>query len=190
MRAFRKLKQCFTKDHYARTGQTLSPSEIIRDLVFNPGYRAVAYYRISLWLKTIRFPRYVCVLLSRLIIVRLSRVPGVEIRTRFEIGDGLLICHPHDIVIGSGARIGKNVTLFNGVTLGARTLESLDEITEMDERYPTIGDSVTIFSGAKIIGPVEIGCNSIVGANAVGNRSFPANSIIAGVPARRICERR
>ena len=84
------------------------------------------------------------------------------------------------------AAIGKNVTIYNGVSLGARTRQVLDENKNDNTRYPTIENGVTIFSGAKIIGPVTIGKDFIVGANSVVNTSFPANSVIAGVPAQLI----
>ncbi len=178
--------ECFTIDSRSRTGRTPPLGMLIRRMTFEPGYRAVVYYRISLYLKSVRFPRRLAFLGSRLILMRLNRVPGVEIRTNIPIGEGLSVHHAHDIVIGAGARIGKNVTIFNGVTLGARTLQEEDEEKDSANRYPTIGHGVTIFPGAKIVGAVEIGDNSVVGANSVVNRSFPAESIIAGSPARLI----
>ena len=116
-------------------------------------------------------------------------MPGVEFRVRNEIGKGLHIYHPHDIVLGAGCRIGQNVVIYNGVTLGAKTLRDIDENKDVFARYPTIEDGVLIFAGAKIIGPVTIGRNSIVGANAVVMDSFPANSILAGIPARLVGKR-
>jgi len=155
-------------------------------LIFNPGYRVVVYYRLSCYLKNVKYFKRLCRMMSDLIIVRLQRVPGVEFRTCFEIGAGLNVYHPHDIVIGAAVRIGENVTICNGVTLGARTLRDQDVIKNKYERYPIIGNNVTIFSGAKVLGPIKIGDNSIIGANSVVNSSFPANSVIAGNPARLI----
>lgn len=179
-----KFCDCFTIDIYARSEKRYGFFGLLRMLLFNPGYRVVVYYRIATYLNKVRFPRRITSLLGSLILTRLIRVPGVEFRTKFEIGEGLSTYHPHDIVIGAGSRIGKNVNIYNGVTLGARTLMSIDENKDKLTRYPTIEDGVTIFPGAKIIGPVTIGKNSIVGANSVVNQSFEENSIIAGSPAR------
>jgi len=112
--------------------------------------------------------------------------PGVEINCREDVGAGLRIAHAHDIVIGAGARIGRNVTLYNGVTLGARRYEDAEEGAYDSSRYPIIEDGVTVFSGAKVLGPVTIGKNCIVGANSVVLESFPEDSVLAGVPARLV----
>ena len=181
-----KFSECFTADYEAYTGKRLSFAECLWELMFDPGYRVVAYYRVSLFLQTFRFPRRTARILGDLILVRLIRVPGVEFRTKCIIGAGLRIYHPHDIVIGKGVKIGKNANILNGVTLGARTLIEEDECKDKNDRYPVIGNNVTIFPGAKIIGPVIIGDNCIIGANSVVNKSFPADSIIAGAPARLI----
>ena len=181
-----KFFDCFTIDLYSRSGKRSSWKELLKKLIFDPGYRAVVYYRISLYFYRVTFPKRLTNIISRLIIIRLTRVPGVEIRTQFEIGEGLVINHPHNVGIGRGVRIGKNVTIYNGVSIAARIQRVMDEIKEVDKRYPTIGNGVILFSGAKIIGPVEISDNSVVGANSVVNKSFPANSIIAGAPARLI----
>jgi serine O-acetyltransferase len=181
-----KFSDCFTLDYHAHTGIKLSFTECFWELLFDPGFRVVVYYRVALFLKSLTFPRRTAHVLGDLLLMRLIRVPGVEFRTQCVIGEGLLIYHPHDIVIGKGVKIGKNVTIFNGVTLGARTLLAEDTCREKDNRYPDIGNNVTIFPGAKIIGPVTIGDNCIIGANSVVNKSFPADSIIAGSPARLI----
>ena len=184
-----RFRDCFTIDLYARSNRRFGAGALLRKLIFNCGYRVVVYYRIATYLGKVRFPRRLAALMGSLILVRLCRVPGVEIRMKDEIGAGILMYHPHDIVLGVGCRIGRNVTIYNGVTLGARTLKTIDENKEVGGRYPVIENGVTIFAGAKIIGPVTIGENSIVGTNSVVNRSFPANSVIAGSPGRVVGER-
>jgi len=178
------FRDCFTADLYAGTDKRYSWFRLLGRMIFNPGYSVVVNYRLARYLKRSLLP--LTSWIGKLMLARISRAPGVEIRTNTDIGIGLLICHPHDIVIGEGSKIGKNVTIYNGVSLGARTLMQVDDNKHVNSRYPIIEDGVTLFSGSKIIGQVTIGTNSIVGANSVVNRSFPADSIIAGVPARQV----
>lgn len=105
---------------------------------------------------------------------------GVECHLKARIGEGLFIAHTQDIVIGEGVQIGKRVTLFNGVTLGAhqRGRES------STQRYPILEDGVTVYSGAKVLGPIVLGVKAMVGANAVVLQNIPAGHVAVGVPAR------
>jgi serine O-acetyltransferase len=127
---------------------------------------------------------------SRRLIWRLS--PYIkrmnEILTGFEchllatIDEGLFIAHSQNIVIGEGVRIGKNVTLYNGVTLGSAFRGG----STQGARYPIIGDNVIIYSGAKVLGPIIVGDGAIVGANAVVLKDVPAGCTAVGVPAKII----
>lgn len=89
-----------------------------------------------------------------------------------QIGAGFHLGHTVDITIGSSATIGENVTIYNGVT-----------IVGMDGgRLPQIGDGVTIFTGAKIVKPVTIGDNCIIGALSLVRHDIPSNHIFYGLP--------
>jgi serine acetyltransferase len=101
------LWDCFTVDLRARSDKKPSFGEVLNRFIFEPGQRTVVYYRIAQFLKKVRFPRRTAIVLSRLIMVRINRIPGLEIRTQNEIGPGLSIFHPHDIVIGFGVKVGK-----------------------------------------------------------------------------------
>src|ERR1700689_2185451 len=106
---------------------------------------------------------------------------GIEISPRCIIGPGIFFPHTSGTVIGA-SKIGRNVTIFQGVTLGAK---------EMDMGFdpalrPEIGDFVVLGAGAKILGGISLGDNVRVGANSVLLRSVPANSTVAGVPAREV----
>ena len=95
------------------------------------------------------------------------------------IGEGLVIPHAAGTVIGARS-IGRNLTIFQQVTLGARTADfGFDPATR-----PQVGDDVTLSAGAKIIGPVFVGNGATVGANAVLLEDLPPNALAVGVPAR------
>ena len=100
---------------------------------------------------------------------------GIEIHPGATIGRRFFIDHGMGVVIGETAEIGDDCMIYHGVTLGGVSLKQV-------KRHPTLGDRVTVGTGAKILGPVEIGDDSSVGANAVVVKSAPANSIVVGVP--------
>jgi serine O-acetyltransferase len=147
-----------------------------------PGVHAVWGWRLShpLWLRGHR-------LLARSISMITRTLTGVEIHPGAQIGPGLFIDHATGVVIGETAEIGTDVTLYHGVTLGGRSLER-------GKRHPTLGDRVIVGAGAKILGPVVIGEDSSVGANAVVLESMSSHAVIVGIPAKvvrrdpRLCE--
>ena len=102
---------------------------------------------------------------------------GIEIHPGATIGRRFFIDHGMGVVIGETAEIGDDCMIYHGVTLGGVSLKQV-------KRHPTLGDRVTVGTGAKILGPVEIGDDSSVGANAVVVKSAPANSIVVGVPGQ------
>ena len=101
---------------------------------------------------------------------------GIEIHPGASIGRRFFIDHGMGVVIGETAEIGDDVMIYHGVTLGGRSLERV-------KRHPTIGDRVTIGAGAKVLGPVNVGADTAIGANAVVTRDVPAESIATGIPA-------
>ena len=83
------------------------------------------------------------------------------------------------MVIGETAEVGADVTIYHGVTLGGTSLER-------GKRHPTVGDRVTIGAGAKVLGPITIGHDSRIGANAVVVKPVPPDSVVVGVPGQVI----
>ncbi len=137
-----------------------------------PGLHALLSHRIAHFL----YQRGL-VLLPR-IISHLSRfLTGVEIHPGAKIGPGFFIDHGMGVVIGETTEIGSNVTLYQGVTLGGTG-------KDQGKRHPTIGNNVVVGTGAKVLGPIEIGENSRIGAGSVVLKSAPPNSTVVGIPAR------
>ncbi|NNN01012.1 MAG: serine O-acetyltransferase [Acidimicrobiaceae bacterium] len=137
-----------------------------------PGLHALWGYRFShvLW-------RSRMFLLARLVSSGVRVMTGVDIHPGAKIGQGLFIDHAIGVVIGETAQIGDDVTMYHAVTLGGLTLNK-------GKRHPTVGDRVMIGAGAKILGPVVIGDDSRIGANAVVVHDVPSGSVIVGVPGR------
>lgn len=101
-----------------------------------------------------------------------------EISSKAVIPSDVVFVHGSDIVIGAGVFVGRRCKIFNGVTLGNRDTET----TVVNQ--PVIGDDCVISTGAKILGNINIGNRSIVGANAVVICDVPPDSIAVGVPAK------
>ena len=106
---------------------------------------------------------------------------GIEISIRCPIGPGLFLPHTQGTVIGAW-RIGANATIFQGVTLGAKDIDFAYSVTSR----PTVGDNVTIGSGAKVLGGVQLANRTRVGANSVVLSDVPEGALAVGAPARMI----
>ena len=105
-------------------------------------------------------------------------VTGVEIHPAAEIGEGLFIDHGSGVVIGETAKIGKCATLYQGVTLGGTGFQR-------GKRHPTLGDNVTVGSGAKLLGPIAVGDGAKIGANTVVVEDVPPGATVVGNPGHR-----
>ena len=119
--------------------------------------------------------------LAKIVAIVNLTVFGLECSSRITIGPGLFIPHSVGVVIGAYS-IGSNATIYQGVTLGAK---SLDFSNSSSER-PIIGNNVTIASGAKILGGISIGNHAVVAANAVVIRDVKEYTLVGGVPAKQI----
>ena len=176
---------CFTID-LSKWRDDLKTRDYIRNYFFNSGYYAVLCYRLARYFMFKKFPPFgkgIPFLASLLIRHGISR-SGCEINCGAEIDEGLIVDHSPGIVIGTGVRIGRKVNVFSGVTIGGKNLKRYEP--DKDERYPVIGNEVVIFTGAKVLGGVQIGDRAIIGANAVVLESVPEGAIAAGIPAKVI----
>ncbi|MFM9043110.1 MAG: serine O-acetyltransferase EpsC [bacterium] len=137
-----------------------------------PGVQAVLAHRIAhgLWQDGVPVAPRTLAYLSR-------ATTGIEIHPAAVSGSEVFVDHGAGVVLGETVEIGDRVTVYQGVTLGGTGFAR-------GKRHPTIGDDVTIGSGAKLLGPIEIGSSSKVGANAVVIDDVPAHTTIVGNPGR------
>ncbi|NNN14891.1 MAG: serine O-acetyltransferase [Acidimicrobiaceae bacterium] len=137
-----------------------------------PGFHALVMHRIAhaLWERGYKFP-------ARTISALTRTWTNVDIHPGANLGPGLFIDHASGVVIGETAETGEDVTIFHGVTLGGRGFDR-------GKRHPTLGDRVTVGAGAKILGPLFIGDDSRIGANAVVVKPVPSNSVVVGIPGQ------
>jgi serine O-acetyltransferase len=160
----REIRACFERDPAAR--------HLLEVLLTCSGLHAIIDYRVAHALH-----RVGCSLIPRLIMFFSRWMTGIEIHPAATIGRGLFIDHGMGVVIGETAVIGDDVTLFQGVTLGGTG-------KERGKRHPTVGHRVVIGAGAKVLGNITIGDDSLIGANAVVIRDVPTHSTVVGVPGR------
>lgn len=136
------------------------------------GFKSMIHYRFAhaLYRKGLRF-------LPRIVSQRARRKYGIEIHPAATIGKGMFIDHGVGVVIGETAEIGKDCTLYQGVTLGGTGKDT-------GKRHPTLGDCVMVSAGAKVLGPVTVGDHSKIGAGSVVLKDVPAYATVVGVPGR------
>ncbi|MDA7801459.1 serine O-acetyltransferase EpsC [Candidatus Pelagibacter sp. Uisw_094] len=146
-----------------------------------PGVKAVFFHRIANFFHLAKFH-----LLAR-IISQLSRfLTGIEIHPGAKIGRNLFIDHGMGVVIGETSEIGNNVTIYHMATLGGISPSINSNDQRQVKRHPTLNDCVVVGSGAQILGPVIIGANAKVGANAVVTKDVPENAVMVGIPAKNV----
>ena len=146
-----------------------------------PGVKAVFFHRIANFFHLAKFH-----LLAR-IISQLSRfLTGIEIHPGAKIGRNLFIDHGMGVVIGETSEIGNNVTIYHMATLGGISPSINSNDQRQVKRHPTLNDCVVVGSGAQILGPVMIGANAKVGANAVVTKDVPENAVMVGIPAKNV----
>jgi serine O-acetyltransferase len=142
---------------------------IITVLLLYPGIHAVIFHKIThyLYLKKLYF-------LSRLLSQIMRFLTGIEIHPGAVIGKRLFIDHGMGIVIGETAEVGDDCLIYHGCTLGGTG-------KDIGKRHPTIGNNCMIGSGSKLLGPIIIGNNVKVGANAVVLEDVEDNITVVGI---------
>ncbi len=146
-----------------------------------PGVKAVFFHRLANFFSVAKFD-----LIAR-IISQFSRfLTGIEIHPSAKIGKNLFIDHGMGVVIGETSEIEDNVTIYHMVTLGGISPSINSDNQRNVKRHPTLKENVVVGSGAQILGPVVVGKNSKIGANAVVTNDVPENAVMVGIPAKNI----
>lgn len=142
-----------------------------------PGLHAVLMHRWAQWLwrRQLHLPGRLVSHLGRFL-------TGIEIHPGARVGRRLVIDHGMGVVIGETAEIGDDCHFYHQVTLGGTSMEK-------GKRHPTIGNRVILGAGAKVLGPISVGDDARIGANAVVVHPVPAGTTVVGVPAHPVEER-
>ena len=167
------LRRTAVEDVDAAMARDPAARSRLETFLTSPGLHAVWSHRLAhrLWER----PAYK--LPARILSNVTRTLTGVEIHPGATIGRRFFIDHGMGVVIGETAIVGDDVMLYHDVTLGGRSLAKV-------KRHPTVGDRVTIGSGARVLGDVTLGADSQVGANSVVTKDVPAGAVAVGIPAQ------
>ena len=145
---------------------------LLEILLCYPGFQALVLHRIShrLW-------HWGLPLLPRLLSQFTRSLTGIEIHPGARIGHGVFIDHGMGVVIGETTEIGNRCLLYQGVTLGGTGKEH-------GKRHPTLAENVVVGAGAKVLGAIQVGANTRIGAGSVVVRDVESNSTVVGIPGR------
>ena len=146
-----------------------------------PGVKAVFLHKIA---------NFFCIakmdLVARIISQFARFLTGIEIHPNAKVGKNLFIDHGMGVVIGETSEIGDNVTIYHMVTLGGISPSVNSDEQRNIKRHPTLMDNVVVGSGAQVLGPIVVGENAKIGANAVVTKNVPENAVMVGIPAKNV----
>ena len=146
-----------------------------------PGVKAIFFHRIANFFAIAKFD-----LIARMISQFSRFLTGIEIHPKAKIGKNLFIDHGMGVVIGETSDIGDNVTIYHMATLGGISPSINSDKQREIKRHPTLQDNVVVGSGAQVLGPITIGKNAKIGANAVVTKDVPENGVMVGIPAKNV----
>ena len=163
------IQTVFAKDPAARS--------VLEVIFCYPGLHALWFHRSAhfLWWHKLRF-------LARFLSQIGRFLTGIEIHPGAKIGRKFFIDHGAGVVIGETAEVGDNVLMYQGVVLGGTT-------TKKEKRHPTIGNNVTMGTGAVALGPITIGDGAKIGSGSVVVKSVPPGATVVGIPGRIVEDR-
>ena len=145
-------------------------------IICYPGFQALSIHRLSHSLWQSQLPLK---LAARCLSQVARTLTGIEIHPGAKIGTSVFIDHGMGVVIGETAKVGNNCLLYQGVTLGGTGKET-------GKRHPTLAENVVVGAGAKVLGAINIGTNTRIGAGSVVVRDVDANCTVVGIPGRVI----
>lgn len=174
IKAIQKAKASLQEDIAAVFQRDPAARNSMEVLLTYPGIHALILHRSAhyLWNKDCKFS-------ARAISYGSRMITGIEIHPAAQIGRRFFIDHGMGVVIGETAKIGDDVTLYHGVTLGGVSLGQ-------GKRHPTLENGVIVGAGAKVLGPFTVGKNAKIGSNAVVVKEVPAEATMVGNAARMI----
>ncbi len=157
-------------DKYLELDPSVSKKWMV--ILSSSGFHALFLYRIAhlFWKWGLRLP-------SLLIYVWSKILTASDIHPAAQIEAGIVIDHGIGTVIGSTATVGSGTLIYHGVTLGAKR-------PVKGKRHPDVGKGVLLGAGAKILGPITIGDNVVIGANAVVLDDIPNGALVVGIPGK------
>lgn len=177
-RNLQRILDFFISDVSAAFNKDPAAQSLLEVLTSYPGIKAILLHRIAHFFWNIKMP-FVPRYLSEIT----RELTGIEIHPGAEIGRDFFIDHGGGVVIGETAKIGNNVTIYQGVVLGGTMIDPI-------KRHPTLGNNIVVGAGAKLLGPITIGDNVKIGANSVVVKDVPPNSVVVGVPGKIIFQER
>lgn len=184
IRSLKKIRTMLNEDVNAAFKGDPAAESHAETIFCYPSIRAVAYYRIAHQLHTLQVP-----LIPRLITEMAHSDTGIDIHPAAKIQEGFFIDHGTGTVIGATCEIGKNVQIYQGVTLGAKSfaLDSDGNPIKGVPRHPIVEDDVTIYAGATILGRITLGKGSIIGGNVwLTHNIEPYTRVLQGKVNKRI----
>ena len=148
-----------------------------RGLLLHESFSVTFWFRVASWLQNKTGVYKLLNVIVRIILRHNSHKTGISLKPGTDIGGGLLFHHFSCIILSPYIHVGKNFTVYQGVTIGRIHKGKRAGV-------PYIGDNVTVFAGSKVLGNIRIGNNVTIGANAVVLHDVPDNAVVAGVPAK------
>lgn len=173
--AIRRSLDCDLQEVLDRDPAAADRKEVI---LAYPGFEALTVHRLAHFLHDCGVP-----LVPRMMSEIVHRRTGIDIHPAARIGSCCSIDHGTGLVIGETSVIGRHVSLYHEVTLGARSVRA---DMRGAKRHPTIGDDVIIYPGATILGDIEVGSGSVIGGNVVLMESCPPNTTILAKPPETV----